>query len=50
MELMNNSENKLNNKINWFFKLEPNAHEVKENNNVDLCEENKKIMDILENL
>ena len=23
---MNSSKNKLNNKISWFFKLEPNTH------------------------
>ena len=26
VKLMNNSNNKLNSKINWFFNLKPNAH------------------------
>ena len=26
---INNSKNKLNSKISWFFKLEPNAHYIK---------------------
>ena len=29
---MNSSKNKLNSKISWFFKLEPNAHSIYDSN------------------
>ena len=31
MKLMNSSKNKLNNKINWFFNLEPNTRVILKN-------------------